>query len=100
MTLDKTSSLSLRPLREGHDPTPTIAPRLRRCCDTGVVSQQTDKPKARDLNDQIRVTMWSVFRAEPGALAEHDRQAEGTDANRSDGGRVGQGGRSRWAAGR
>ncbi len=34
-------------------------------CDNGLVSEQTEaaKPKARELNDLIRYTMWSVFRA-------------------------------------
>ena len=34
---------------------------------------ETTKPKARDLNDTIRYTIWSVFKAKPGALADTER---------------------------
>jgi hydrogen peroxide-dependent heme synthase len=37
------------------------------------MTQPTGKPRARELNDVIRYTMWSVFRvASPGTLGEQD----------------------------
>src|SRR5438105_3485156 len=32
------------------------------CCDNGLVTDQDGKPKARELNELIRYTMWAVFR--------------------------------------
>lgn len=45
------------------------------------MSEAVDKPKARDLNDQIRYTMWSVFRAEAGVLEDHARSAAAAEVN-------------------
>lgn len=39
------------------------------------MSEVASKPKARDLNDAIRYTMWSVFKAEAGMLPDDDRAA-------------------------
>ncbi|OLT30869.1 hypothetical protein BJF79_37925 [Actinomadura sp. CNU-125] len=36
------------------------------------MTEPAAKPKARELNQQIRYTMWSVFRARPGQLGERD----------------------------
>ncbi|MBE1537607.1 hydrogen peroxide-dependent heme synthase [Actinomadura algeriensis] len=36
------------------------------------MTEPAAKPKARELNQQIRYTMWSVFRVRPGQIGEQD----------------------------